>query len=272
MDKSIPSRKPWRHLIRDAKTGIYYATTGFRFIKEHRLWTGMAQYRWLSIVLVVMALLIGLRFAHFLSSWWTQPELAEQGVMESTMGLFSTSWLAVKDFFFDGSYPYLVLVLIEVLIFHFVRRTLMIVTGQTIDTRFKTFLSSQMRMISLGVVSFVLDAVFTFLLNLPLGILGLSVLKPIATQGVQAFFMGVIIVDNYNEVYHMTIRQSLAYCWQYGGLTIIVGALVSILILAPLVGVIIGPILGAVVAARTLHSLYLKDYDREWVFLRYPKE
>jgi len=269
-NKEIPLRSPWRHLIRDVVTSIQNVVSSVDFIKEHRLWQGLNHYRWLSKALVIIAILVGLSFFRFVSKWYEISDISQQGIFGAETGIFASMIAAGKDIFIAGSYKYVMLLLIEVLVFHFVRRTLIIVTGEFISTDFKTFLSTQYRMIGVVFVCAILENVFRVILNIPFNWLGLDFFSPLLFFGVQAYFTGVIILDNYNEVYHMSLKQSLSYCWQYAGVTIVVGTIVSILFLFPLVGVIMGPIIGAVIAARTMHSLYLEDLDREWVFKRYP--
>ena len=133
-------------------------------------------------------------------------------------------------------------------------------------------MATQFRMIGVVFVCAIMDNVFRTILNIPFNWLGVEAMSPVLFFLVQAYFAGVIIVDNYNEVYHMSLKQSLAYCWQYAGVTLVVGSLVTILFLIPVLGVIVGSVLGAVIAAKTMNELYLEDFDREWVFKRYPEK
>ncbi|MFT4536794.1 MAG: hypothetical protein ACI9P5_004171 [Saprospiraceae bacterium] len=271
-NKNIPLRHPWRHLVRDVLTSIKVATSSVDYIREHRLWEGLNQYKWLSKALVVIAIIVGVSFFRFINQWYEISDVSQQGIFGLETGLFASMVSAGKEIFFARSYKYVMLLLVEVLVFHFVRRTLIFVTGEHIKTDFKTFLSTQYRMVGVTIVCAVFEGLFSKLFNIPLNWLGLEILSPVMFLVVQAYFMGVVIVDNYNEVYHMSFKQSLAYCWQYAGVTLFVGTIVSVLFFVPLLGIIIGPILGAVIAARTMHYLYEEDLDREWVFKRYPKK
>ena len=105
-----------------------------------------------------------------------------------------------------------------------------------------------------------------FIVKIGLGIIGFTFLKPVATLLIQSYFLGFAIIDNYNELYHMDIKQSLNYANQYGGVTLIIGLSAYIMMLIPLVGTVAGPLIGAVVAALTMHELFLKDRNMAWVF------
>ena len=271
-DKSIPVRSPWRYLIRDVASSVKFAATSFDFIREHKLWQGLNHYRWLSKALIVIAILVGLSFFRFISKWYEISDISQQGLFGAETGVFASMIAAGKNIFIAGSYKYVMLLLVEVVIFQFVRRTLIIITGEFIKTDFKTFLATQFRMIGVVFVCAIMDNVFRTILNIPFNWLGVEAMSPVLFFLVQAYFAGVIIVDNYNEVYHMSLKQSLAYCWQYAGVTLVVGSLVTILFLIPVLGVIVGSVLGAVIAAKTMNELYLEDFDREWVFKRYPEK
>ncbi len=269
---NIVKRRPWNHLVRDIRISLVYAKSSISFIKEYRLWQGINQYRWLSKLLVLLAVLVGISFIKQLLNWYHSSDTDELGILGSASGVLSSIWENGQQLFVLGSYRYVMLFLIEVLVFHFVRRALMITTGEDIDTRFRTFLSCQYRMLGVTLFCIIMEYVTSTLLNIPLRILSLGVLSPLLFAIVQAYYTGIIIIDNYNEVYHMNIKQSYYYCWQYGGVTLIVGGIVAVLMLIPVIGVLVGPIFGSVVAARTMHDLYLKDQDRAWVYTKYSKK
>ena len=95
---------------------------------------------------------------------------------------------------------------------------------------------------------------------------GLTAFKPVVVLLIQSFFLGYAIIDNYNEIYHMTMKQSLLYTKQYLGVALTVGIGVYFIMLVPFIGTIAGPILGAVVATIAMHRLTERDQAMDWVF------
>ena len=90
---------------------------------------------------------------------------------------------------------------------------------------------------------------------------------PVALLIVQCFFLGFAIIDNYNEIYKMTIKQSFKFTQQYIGVALAVGVVVYMLMLLPLVGTVLAPLLGAVVSTMTMYQLEKKDQTMKEVFL-----
>lgn len=259
--KRSDSRTPWPHLIRDLGVSIRGANNAVQFVVDYALWRGMNNYRWLSKLLLFMSIVVGLYCVTTLLDVFSSSQSEQLGVLQAVSGVA----LELKDFFMTSSFKYVVLVLIEVVIFHFVRRTLMIITGEFIDTSFKTFMAAQRRMLGVVFYAFAMELVWSIIVKVPFWFFDSELLKACALFIVQAFFTGFAIVDNYNEVYHLTIRQSAKYAYQYAGITTIVGAIVFLIIHIPLIGPIAGPLIGAVIATMSLHAVHSVDDNMEWV-------
>ena len=245
---------------------IQKAVKSSEFISDHKLWQGLNSYKWLSKLSFIAAVLFGLYFVGTAFDWISKFNEDQVGVLQAASGAFSEVFVTLKDFFLAGSFKYVILVLIEVVIFHFVRRTLMVVTGENIDTSFATFMTAQKRMIGVAIYALIMESVFSFLVKIPFWFTSFDFFEPVIVFLVQAFFTGFVIIDNYNEVYHMTIRQSARYAWLYAAVTTIVGGIVFLIMHIPLIGPVLGPVLGAVIAALSLHTLYLKDRNMDWVY------
>jgi len=264
------SRTPWSHLLRDIIVVVRKASYSIAFIEEYRLWKGLNSYKWLSKALLMIGVLLGLYLVTTLIGsfdiFGNQPK--QQGIAQAVTGAFSGVFGDVKDLFMNGAMKYVILVLIEVVIFHFVRMTLIVTTKTDIDTSFKTFMKAQKRMIKVVIVAWVMEVMWSMIVRVPFWLFSNDLLEDIMLFLVQAFFTGFVIVDNYNEVYHMTIKQSSKYAWQYAGITLTVGAMVMLILYVPLVGTISGPLLGAVVAALALDAVHNVDRNMNWVFER----
>lgn len=270
VNKNIEKRSPLDHALRDGQLTVEMTLSSGDFIRKNKLWIGLNNYRWLSKFLVAIGVCVGILFFRKMGNFFDSSSINQLSFDQSATGVLESLIGTGQTIATIGSYKYIILFLIEVLVFHFVRVTLMNVTGAHIDTSFKTFLNTQKRMVVVTIFCLVLENVVSFVLNIPFNIFGADFFSPAIFVLVAGYYTGFVIQDNYNEVYHMTLRQSNAYNWQYAIVTLIVGLIVSGLMLIPFVGAIAGPIIGAVIATRTMHQLYLNDNDRDWVYARYP--
>jgi len=96
---------------------------------------------------MVAGLVGSFSFIHFVYDYWSDNQTALQintaGFTSALDGFFSEGY----DLFVLGGLKYVILILMEVIIFHFARRTLEVKTGETIDTSLKVFIEAQVRKI-----------------------------------------------------------------------------------------------------------------------------
>ena len=142
--------KPHRStFVRDLFLGLFSYKRAYEFIRANRLWEGMTRYKAIIILLVIIGLVLGMKILNMM-----QNAVQSQGITQ--MGL-TTTMSMVKDvakesynLLFFGGMKYLVLIFFEIIIFHFVRRTLEIKTGQEIKATYKGFVAAEIRMIMTG--------------------------------------------------------------------------------------------------------------------------
>ena len=255
------------HLPRDFfVTSLNYQRV-YNFFMSNRLWEGMRIYKWVGTILVITAIIAGLGFFKYSFDWWRQVDLQSTSSLAAVGNYFSNVFQEGYNLFVLGGLKYVVLILMEVVIFHFVRRTLEVITNKSVDHSFKTFLGAQVRMIKVAMLSYFLESVWSIIANIALGLVGLSVLSSVIAVLIQCFFLGFAIVDNYNEVYHMTLKQSFRYAKVYFGVSLAIGLGVYALMIIPVFGTILGPLTGAIVAAITMHELSSKDYKMHAVMM-----
>ena len=260
-----------RHFRRDAIETISNLRDLQDFIKKNKLWEGVLKYTWLSRFLMIVGIIGGIAFINFIFEYWTQKAQIDTLSFSSLGTAVGGFFVEGYDLFVIGGLKYVILILMEVVIFHFARRTIEIKTGETVDTSLKTFIKAQMRMIKVVAYSWLMETIVSFLVvKLAFSMLGLDSLDTIATILIQSYFLGFAVIDNYNEIYHMTIKQSLKYTTQYGTVALIVGLMVYTIMLIPLAGAFAGPLIGAVVGAITMYELHQMDQNMDWVFI--PKK
>ena len=253
-----------RSFISDFKLGLISQRRAFDFIKENRLWIGFWNYGWAARFLLFSGAIVGFKFWSVLMNWWQAAEMSNP--LKATASLFSL----VKnvstegyEMFYLGGAKYLILILMEILIFHFARKTLEILRGEAIDASFKTFVQAEIRMIKVVIRSYIFEMILTFLITLALKMFGLSSIKFIPIFLVQFYFLVFFLIDNYNEILGMIIKEGEVYARRFIGLALVIGAGTYLLLTIPLVGALIAPLIAGVAATlamyeRTIHEVKLE--------------
>ena len=231
------------HFIRDFRLTVRNYFDVISFGKEHKIWNGMMAYKWLGKLLLIAAIILSLQLFSSCLNWWEKTTSADAMSLVAIGGLMGNIFKEGYDLFVIGGLKYVVLILAEVVIFHFARRTFEIVTGDSVDSSFRAFVKAQKRMIGVAIYSFVMESILSILAGIGIGILGFSIMKPFIIFLIQCFFLGFAIVDNYNEIFDMTIKQSFRYTRRYAGVALAIGLPVYIVMLMPLLGTIAGPVL-----------------------------
>ncbi len=229
----------------------------YHFTLKHRLWQGLAGYGWLSRILAVCGLVSGLYFLSEVFDWWDRADLHAPTQAFLSVGTL-TGRLALDGYesFTSGGLKYLVLILFEVVVFHFMRTTMAIKTGITGGTEFKDFWAAQKRMIAITIRCYVLEIIASVLIGIVIGFIGVvDFLETPLKVAVQCGLVGYAIVDNYAEQYGFSVDQSAKWCRQYAGVIAVLGVVLYLLLLIPVIGTVGGPLLVAVAAALVLTDI-----------------
>jgi len=252
--------------LRDITLTIQNYRNVYPFIQKHQLWKGLFDYGWVSKFLAVIGLLAGLKFISIFHHW-IQDETTSFFSVSSVFNLVGDTLSEGYELFVMGGFKYVILILLEIVIFHFARKTLQALTGKEQEANLQAFIEAQVRMLKVVIFCFAAELAVSILLKIGFSIFSIKWLLPVALLLVQCFFLGFAIIDNYNEIYKMTIKQSFNYTQQYMGVALAIGVVVYVLMLLPLVGTVLAPLLGAVVATMTMHQLEQKDQSMDEIFL-----
>lgn len=236
------------------------------FIRANQLWKGFLDYSWVTKFLLLVGALASLKFAGVFNEFFAQT--SEQGVsFNSVSNLIGNTIDEGYDLFMNSGFKYAILILSEIVIFHFARKTLEVLNGEKAEASFQTFIQAQVRMFKVVLFAYVMETLSTVLAGVGISILGVEFIKPVINFIIHCFFLGFVIIDNYNEIYHMTIKQSFKYTRQYTGVSIGIGIVVYVLMLLPVLGAFLAPLLAAVTATITMYELDKKDDSLEEVFV-----
>ncbi len=227
------------------------------FTRRYRLWEGFWKYGWVSRLFIVIGLILGLKFLSVFLDWIgginTNSPLSAFGGMSELAFEFAEEGY---DLLFMGGMKYVILVFLEIIIFHVSRLATSILTGQDSEASFNAFVKAQIRMFKVALRSWILELVATVILSVAFGIFGfLAFLKPATIFFIQAYFMGFAVFDNYSEQFGLDIQKSAKLSRQYAGVTLCAGIVLQILFLLPLVGTILGSLISAVAVTLVMYEL-----------------
>ena len=226
----------------------------WRFMINHRLWEGLRQYGWVARGLVIVGILVGLVMVGEVFDWLQKH--ADEPLTAMAIGSESLIYQWVVEAYESlstGVLNWVVLVLLEVVIYHFIRQTLRVLLAREVGEAhtFKPFLNAQIRMIQVSFMAVILQQI---LIGIGDGLLPGS-LEWIFSLAVQSTILGYAIADNYNEQFDLTIQQSLRHLRNnYLGICMGLGLPLFLLLKVPVFGTILGPLLTSVTAAIVLRE------------------
>lgn len=230
----------------------------YHLIKEQELWTGINRYGWVYKVLIIVAITMGLSFMGQVGNWIGGLFTAEGGglALSSVGTLASGLFASGYESFTSGILKYVILLLSEVIIFHFMQRALEELRDHPVKTDFQAFFDAQVRMVKVIIRAYFMELIATVAISIFFGIFGfLDVFEPIITFLVQCYFFGLVILDNYNEQFGLSIKKSLQHSTQFRGVSLALGIVLYLFMLIPLVGVVAGTILVSVTAVIVMNKI-----------------
>ena len=249
----IPIREYYQQLLYALHT---YPQAG-AFIIRHRLWNGFWQYSWVSKLLLLVAILVGLQFIGSVTDWFRSFQADDPLMtMSAAGGIFMKVIRDEYQYLSSGSIRYLMMILLEVVIFHVCRQTISVLTGRDSKASMKAFLAAQMRMIRVVIYCYVLEMLLGLGVKSFFNIFGfLDFIEPALLLLISVFFLGFAIMDNYLEQFGLSVKESLAYSKPFMGITLGVGLVIQVLFMVPILGPVVAPMLAAVTASITLYEL-----------------
>lgn len=253
-----PSTLNYRTIISQLFITIGSLRAAVELIRERELWRGINRYSWVFKALVVVAILVGLSFLTEVGSWISRLFVGDTNINAfSAMGtMISNVVTEGYESFTSGLLKYVILVLSEVVVFHFMQRALEEIQGHPIRTDFQAFFTAQTRMVKVAIRAWIMEVIVSALVSVFFGIFGfLDWLESPILFLTQCYFFGLIILDNYNEQFGMTIKESMAFSKSYMGVSLALGFVLYLLMLVPLIGVLCGTILVSVTGAIVMSKM-----------------
>jgi len=225
----------------------------WRFMRNHRLWEGLRQYGWVARALVAIGVL-GAAYVIFEAiDWFGSHSDAPLSAMMSSESLFVLWFTELTESFSEGLLNWVTLVLLEVVIYHFMRRTLKIILKKNVENAhtFKPFLDAQVRMIIVSAVAVVTEGLILNVVEM----INDGWLFWVISLFIRSTMLGYVIADNYNEQFGLSIDQSRKNLYRgYIGICFGLGLPLLLMLKVPLFGTVLGPLVTSVTAAIVLRE------------------
>ncbi len=237
------------------------------FIKTNHLWKGLFKLKWVFWLALLMSVIISFEFIAVFYEWVRDIFLGQHhgSVLVTSSAMFSNLQFFGEELYIGGGVKYLIFIFAEVIIFHCTVNTLNILSGNNRKPSFKDFIDAEKRMIQVSLMAWFMEIIVSFIATTILSIFGLHFLKSIAKFIIQCYFIGHLFLDNYNEQYGLTVKESFKLVGQHAGASLGIGFIAYILFLIPLFGMIAAPVLGAVTAALYMYT-HEVNRDRERLY------
>ena len=227
------------------------------FIIRHKLWEGFWKYSWVGRILLLGAILVGLKFINSITDWFQATDTSDPLAAMSAAGTLVVKVVSDEyEYLSSGTMRYVMLILLEVVIFHMCRRTISILTGQDSDASMKAFIAAQVRMIKVVFFCYLMEMGIGLGIKIFFGIFGfVDFLQPIFLFLISLFFLGYTVMDNYFEQFELGIKESMNFSKQFIGIALGVGLVLQVLFMVPVIGTILAPMLAAVTVSIALYEL-----------------
>lgn len=236
------------------------------FIKENRLWHGFRDHKFVTVALLLAGGLFSFHLFEVVRDWWNHLEIHDP-IEAGLQATFLVKNLAIGgyEFMFAGAYKYLVLIIMELLIFHMTLSTHAILNGHSEPLTPGIFVRAQIRMVKVSLFTFAMELAASMAIKIGLSILGFDLIKGVLLFLTQCFFLGFVMVDNYNEIHHLDIKHSYKHTMKYAGVSVGIGIVLYVLILIPIIGPFAGPMVAAIAATLVMHELEGPSLDERVV-------
>ena len=262
------------------------------FIKKHQLWKGFLDHSWVLLFSIIIASAFTYTLYRDVHDYFIPDEHSDieinlsaddidkgieeieeamenipaQGIAEleaEKQSLLDQKEILEGDHkpLFSGSLKFLLLIFLEVLIYHFAVKTNNILKKTNNILAFKEFSTAQIRMIKVMGRNWVLGLLMYILISIACGITGTQYLKDTIMFLVYGYYLGFAFLDNYLEQFHISIKNSTKCIQSHFGAATVFGVFTSLVMNVPLIGPLVVPFLCAIAATRYGHFNQLENVE-----------
>jgi len=226
------------------------------FIRSNKLLKGLFKMKWVFWLAVLFSIIISIHFIsvfiQLIQSTFTEQE--NTSVIFAGTQILSSVHVFGNELFLSGGIKYLILIFAEVIIFHCTVTTINILSGKAQKPNFRDFLHAEKRMIVVSLTAWALEIILSLIIRILFSIVGLSIISRAIEYIIEFYFVGHLFLDNYNQQFGLTVKESFNNIRSHAGAAIGIGLIAYCLFLIPVIGIIAAPILGAVTGAMYMYS------------------
>ncbi|MCC6723874.1 MAG: hypothetical protein IT258_05150 [Saprospiraceae bacterium] len=225
--------------------------TAFDFIREHKPWRGIDRLGWVVWVMVVAGALLSYQFYKDFYQVVDEVRHSQTSLSASLAGAISAERF---KWALEGSRKYLVMIVMELVVFYFIQKTLEIRMGRRPDFSTKAFVDAEIRIFKVTFIAWMLEVIARFLIvKLALGILGFDSLEKPVSFLIQCYFLGFSMVDNYHECFDLKVSDSEKRTRGVAiGVAVAIGLVAQVLMVIPGLGAVVATMLGGVAATLAM--------------------
>ena len=273
------------------KTAITYLLDSPRFISEHKLWKGYFNNIWVFGVSVLAAYLFtSAVYGNLLElithnkekevialNAETDIEIASLKELKATVHLDSLEQVydaqisdleerkksrlsSLNQPLFSGFLKFILLLILEIVIYHFSVMTNNILTHKKSSIELSDFVRAEIRMFAVMLRNAVLGWIAWLILKIIFSILQLSFLHDAAYYMITAFYLGFAFLDNYLELFHVKIKTSAIVMRSHIGGALVIGLVASVFLLIPVIGPLFVPFVCSIAATRYGHRYLMEQH------------
>jgi hypothetical protein len=239
-----------------------------RFFRKNRLWEGFLRYGWVNKILILVGIIAGLQMLGNVFESMNVMDTSNAMALMSSMDNFVDNLVKNQwEFFTDEGFRYGILILLEIFIFHVTHRAVDILLKDKMrEPRLNDFIKAQIRIAVLGVICMVVEGIVVAIVEpIVKATPVVSWLKEPILFFIHCFFMGVLILDNYNEMFGLKIKESFKYSLRFPGIALAAGMVLRICFIVPFIGPVVGTLVTAVTVSIVMHELAnLQLEDGDW--------
>lgn len=218
----------------------------YDFFMENKLWRGIFRHKWIVLVTVVLSVIFTFTVLSNLYDFFFEASEIAQNI-DGQEGGKTTKEVNRNTAIFGGS-KFLLLIMLEIVIFHFSVKTLEVLNNEKYETNFNMFFKAEVRMIKVMVRSTIQSFIAQILIGIAFWLVGMSDLVALVMFVVHGYFIGLAFFDNYNEQQKLNIKESDICIRHNSGAATTLGVIASIGLMIPIIGPLVVPIFGAITA------------------------
>ncbi len=265
------------------------------FIKNHKLWKGFLDHTWVLLFSIFIAILFTNILYDDLHHYFfpsdkegaieinidTTGESSEdlvkniEEVIEDEMEVDNNELEILEPDFlnkdevseekkhnsvFSGSLKFLLLILLEIIIFHFSVKTNNILKKENKLLEFNDFYKAEIRLIKIMGRNWLLGILMYVLVSVVCGITGTKYLSDTIMFCIYGFYLGFAFLDNYLEQFNFDINKSTKTIQKHFGAATVIGIFSSITMNIPIIGPLLVPFICGIAATRYGHAAKMEDF------------